>query len=218
MPDDDSSEFAVNMRTPPGYSLAHTDEIVAQIEDRLRTIPEVRDLFTTVGDTNGDDRVTVAQVDAKLFPLDQRHRSQEVVMADARKLMDAFPALRVSVDAIKPWEQGGYREVAVEYDMRGPDLETLRVYADNLMKRLRTNSRHRRSRLELRRRAAGAPGQHRSRQVGGPGRVGRRYRADDAHDGAGRRRSRAFARARIPTTCACSWPTRIATIRSWSRA
>ena len=137
MPDDDSSEFAVSIRTPPGYSLAHTDQIVAQIEDRLRTIPEVRDLFTTVGDTNGDDRVTVAEVDAKLFPLDQRRRSQELVMADARKLMDAFPALRVSVDAVKPWEQSGYRDVAVEYDMRGPDLDTLRTYADGLMTRLR---------------------------------------------------------------------------------
>jgi len=137
MPDDDSSEFAVNVRTPPGYSLAHTDAVVAQIEARLRTIPEIRDLFTTVGDTNGDDRVTVAQVDAKLFPLNQRRRSQEMVMADARKVMDVFPALKISVDPIKPWEQGGYREVAVEYDMRGPDLEALRGYADNLMARLR---------------------------------------------------------------------------------
>ncbi|HEY9158324.1 efflux RND transporter permease subunit [Candidatus Binatus sp.] len=136
LPDDDSSEFAVNIRTQPGYSLAHTDQIVAQIEDRLRTIPEVRDLFTTVGDTNGDDRVTVAEVDAKLFPLGQRRRSQELVMADARKLMDAFPALRVSVDSIKPWEEGGYHEMAVEYAMRGPDLETLRTYADSLMTRL----------------------------------------------------------------------------------
>ena len=137
MPDDDSSEFAVNIRTPPGYSLAHTDQLVAQIEDRVRSIPEVRDLFTTVGDTSGDDRVTVAQVNAKLLPLGQRRRSQELVMADARKLMDAFPALRISVDPIKPWEQGGYREVAVEYAMRGPDLEALRGYADNLMARLR---------------------------------------------------------------------------------
>ena len=137
MPDDDSSEFAVNIRTPPGYSLAHTDAVVAKIEERLRTIPEIRDLFTTVGDTNGDDRVTVAQVDAKLSDLNQRHRSQELIMADARKLMDVFPALRISVDPIKPWEQGGNREVAVEYSMRGPDLEALRGYADNLMARLR---------------------------------------------------------------------------------
>ncbi|MDO8432663.1 MAG: efflux RND transporter permease subunit [Candidatus Binatus sp.] len=137
MPDDDSGEFAVNVRTPPGYSLAHTDGIVAQIEDRLRTIPEVRDLFTTVGATNGEDRVTVAQVVAKLFPLDQRKRSQEDIMASARKLLNDFPALRISVDPIKPWEQGGYREVAVEYDMRGPDLETLKTYASTLMARLR---------------------------------------------------------------------------------
>ncbi len=137
MPDDDSSEFAVNVRTPPGYSLVHTDAIVAQLEDRLRTLPEVRDLFTTVGDTNGDDRVTVAQVVAKLFPLGQRKRSQEDVMAAARKLLDDFPAMRISVDPIKPWEQGGYREVAVEYDMRGPDLETLKSYAGTLMALLR---------------------------------------------------------------------------------
>ncbi|MDB5107505.1 MAG: transporter [Candidatus Binatus sp.] len=137
MPDDDSSEFAVNVRTPPGYSLAHTDAVTAQIETRLRTIPEIRDLFTTVGDTNGDDRVTVAQVVAKLFPLSERHRSQEDVMADARRILDIFPALRISVDPIKPWEQGGYREVAVEYDMRGPDLATLKGYAESLMARLK---------------------------------------------------------------------------------
>jgi hydrophobic/amphiphilic exporter-1 (mainly G- bacteria), HAE1 family len=137
MPDDDSGEFAVNIRTPPGYSLAHTDEIVAQIEDRLHAIPEVRDIFTTVGDTNGDDRVTVAQVVAKLAPLNERKRSQEQIMADARARLNVFPALRISVDAIKPWEQGGYREVAVEYDMRGPDLDLLRDYADKLMARLK---------------------------------------------------------------------------------
>ena len=59
-------------------------------------------------------------------------------MADARKLMDAFPALRVSVNAVKPWEQSGYRDVAVDIVLRGPDLDTLRTYADGLMTRLRT--------------------------------------------------------------------------------
>jgi HAE1 family hydrophobic/amphiphilic exporter-1 len=137
MPDDDSGEFAVNVRTPPGYSLAHTDAVTAQIEDRLRKIPEVKDLFVTVGDTNGDGLVTVSQIVAKLFPLGQRHRTQEVIMDDARRRLDGFPALRLSVDAIKPWEQGGYREVAVEYDMRGPDLDVLRNYAKELMARLK---------------------------------------------------------------------------------
>jgi len=137
MPDDDSSEFVVNIKTPPGYSLVHTDSVVRQIEARLRTIPEVRHLFTTVGDTNGSDSVTVAQVAAKLAPLSERRKSQEQVMDDARGLLHDFPALRLSIDPVKPWEQGGYREVDVEYDLRGPDLEKLKGYADRLGAELR---------------------------------------------------------------------------------
>jgi HAE1 family hydrophobic/amphiphilic exporter-1 len=138
MADDDSGEFAVNVRTPPGYSLAHTNDVVAKIEDRLRTIPEVRDLFTTVGDTNGDDRVTVAQIVAKLLPLEQRRRSQEMIMAQARTRVADFPALRVSVDAIRDYGESGFREAAIEYDVRGPDLDVLRNYSDTLMSRLRS--------------------------------------------------------------------------------
>ncbi len=128
MPDDDSGEFAINIRTQPGYSIAHTDSVVAQIEQSIRTIPEVRHLFTTVGDTNGGGRVTVAQVIVKLTPSNQRRRSEEQVMVDARRLVSKFPALRISVDTIKPWEQGGFREVAVEYDIRGPELEKIQQY------------------------------------------------------------------------------------------
>jgi HAE1 family hydrophobic/amphiphilic exporter-1 len=138
MPDDDSSEFAINIKTPPGYSLLHTDEVVHQIENRIRTIPEVRHLFTTVGDTNGDDRVTIAQIVVKLAPLNQRSRAEAQVMVTARSMLTDFPALRMSVDAIKPWEQSGMRDVDVEYDVQGPDLEKLQVIAKGLEKEIRT--------------------------------------------------------------------------------
>jgi hydrophobic/amphiphilic exporter-1 (mainly G- bacteria), HAE1 family len=138
MPDDDTSEFAVNIKTPPGYSLLHTDSVVRQIEARLRTIPEVRHLFTTVGDTNGSDSVTKAQVVAKLAPINERWRSQEAVMAQARGLLREFPALRLSIDAVKPWEQNGYREADVEYDLRGSDLGVIKTYADRLSAQLKS--------------------------------------------------------------------------------
>ena len=137
MPDDDTSEFAVNIKTPPGYSLLHTDSVVRQIEARLRTIPEVRHLFTTVGDTNGSDSVTKAQVVAKLAPINERWRSQEAVMGQARGLLREFPALRLSIDAVKPWEQNGYREADVEYDLRGSDLEVIKTYSDRLSAELK---------------------------------------------------------------------------------
>ncbi|HVN30128.1 MAG TPA: efflux RND transporter permease subunit, partial [Candidatus Binataceae bacterium] len=127
MPPEDSSEFAINLRTPPGYSLDHTDAVVRAMEARVRTIPEVRHIFTTVGDTTGADNVTVAQIVAKLTPVNQRHRSQQQVMADARRMISDFPAMRISVDDIKPWEQGGFREADVEYDVRGPDLDKLQA-------------------------------------------------------------------------------------------
>ncbi|HXW84078.1 MAG TPA: efflux RND transporter permease subunit [Candidatus Binataceae bacterium] len=138
MPDDDSSEFAINLQTPPGYSLAHTDEVVRQIEARMRRLPETRHIFTTVGDTNGDDRVTVAQVVVKLAPLNERRRTQEQVMSAARGLLTDFPALRTSVDAIKPWEQNGLRDVDVEYDIQGPDLDRLQYLSNEVRKQVQT--------------------------------------------------------------------------------
>jgi hydrophobic/amphiphilic exporter-1 (mainly G- bacteria), HAE1 family len=127
MPPEDSSEFAINIRTPPGYSIEHTDAVVHQMEKRVGTIAEVRHIFTTVGDTSGADNVTVAQIVVKLSPVNERRRSQQKVMEDARKLVSGFPAMRVSVDDIKPWEQGGFREVDVEYDVRGSDLDKLQA-------------------------------------------------------------------------------------------
>jgi multidrug efflux pump subunit AcrB len=137
MPPEDSSEFAVNVRTPPGYSLEHTDGVVRALEARLRGIKEVRHLFTTVGDTSGGDNVTIAQIVVKLAPVTKRRRTQQQVMAEARAMLQDFPALRISVDEIKPWEQGGFREVDVEYDVRGPDLDKLQQIVGALRKKLR---------------------------------------------------------------------------------
>jgi HAE1 family hydrophobic/amphiphilic exporter-1 len=137
MPPEDSSEFAINLRTPPGYSLDHTDAVVREMEARVRKIPEVRHLFTTVGDTTGADNVTIAQIVVKLSPLGERRRTQQDVMDDARKLIADFPAMRISVDDIKPWEQGGFREADVEYDVRGPDLDKLQQIVGQLRSRMK---------------------------------------------------------------------------------
>jgi hydrophobic/amphiphilic exporter-1 (mainly G- bacteria), HAE1 family len=137
MPPEDSSEFAINLRTPPGYSLEHTDAVVRAMEAKVRAIPEVTHMFTTVGDTTGADNVTIAQIVAKLTPVNQRPRSQQEVMADARRMVAGFPAMRVSVDDIKPWEQGGFREADVEYDVRGPDLDKLQTIIAQLREKMK---------------------------------------------------------------------------------
>jgi len=136
MPDDDSSEFAAQIKAPPGYSLERMDEVVRQVEARLRTVPEVRHLLTLVGDISGAGRVTQAQIVAKLAPLDERKRTQNEIMADARQLLSGFPALRLSIEAVKPWDQGFFRNVDLTYEVRGPDLDTLHSYSSRLQKEI----------------------------------------------------------------------------------
>jgi len=48
VPDDDQSEFSVNLRLPAGTSFARTEEYLADIERNLRQLPEVDLVFANV--------------------------------------------------------------------------------------------------------------------------------------------------------------------------
>ena len=50
IPHDDQSEFEVTVKTPEGYSLQRTDETLRGLEARLRELPHVTHLLTTIGD------------------------------------------------------------------------------------------------------------------------------------------------------------------------
>ena len=118
MPDDDSSEFAVNVRTPPGYSLAHIDQIVAQIEERLRTIPEIRDLFNPVavaGLTIPSSRVGQVRLDnvatlthgTGLVQIDRQERMRNIAivfnLAPGVAMNKVMDAVTREVDQIQSW-------------------------------------------------------------------------------------------------------------------
>ena len=69
-------EFAVESARRPAIRWRIPTKWCARSKPRLRGIPEVRHLLTTVGDTTGDERVTVAEIVAILAPIGQRSRSQ----------------------------------------------------------------------------------------------------------------------------------------------
>lgn len=49
VPDEDTGLVMVNITTPPGSSVAHTDEVMKQIEQRIDSIPEIEIHSETVG-------------------------------------------------------------------------------------------------------------------------------------------------------------------------
>lgn len=133
---DDTGEFEVNIKTPPGYSLAQTDAAVRQIEEEIWQLPGVANQLSLIGDTVGET-VTRAKLVIKLAAYDEREMTQQQIMALARERTTTFPNLRVSVDRILPVSGGGVQSVDIAYNLRGPDLFTLQDYADQVKARMK---------------------------------------------------------------------------------
>ncbi|HWP34832.1 MAG TPA: efflux RND transporter permease subunit [Thermodesulfobacteriota bacterium] len=136
--DDDNSEFEVTVEAPPGASLAATDAILQRLEARLREIPEVRHLFTTIGVRGqAQTSVTDGNIWVGLAPLSERTRSQQAIMREARQRLRAeFPDLRLGVQQVSLVSGGGFRQTPFNLVIRGPEFERLDAYAQALVRRL----------------------------------------------------------------------------------
>ncbi len=131
MAQDDRGEFEINIKTPPGYSLAQTDAVTQEIEREIRPLPGVAHLLSLVGSSVGES-VTRASIVVKLEEYEHRTISQQEVMTLAREKVKAFKQLRVSVDNILPVSGGGVQNVDISYNVRGPDLHVLQGLTDKL--------------------------------------------------------------------------------------
>src|SRR5205809_590398 len=138
LPQDDQSEFEIDIQTPGGFTLAESSRIFGEIEHHVRSLRGVTDVLTTIGDQTGrvkpgEGDVTTGSIYVRLKDLRERPFSQFDVMADARWLMRQYPDLRTAVQGINPLASGGQRLSDLELNLRGPDLDKLEEYADRLM-------------------------------------------------------------------------------------
>jgi HAE1 family hydrophobic/amphiphilic exporter-1 len=137
VPRDDQSEFEVVITLPEGYSLERADEAFAEIEGRLRGLRGVTHTFTIIGDTTG--RVTKGQGDvttgtiyARLIDLRERDYTQFEVMSDARQILKDYPDLRVAVQDVQAFQATAFRQVMVDLNLRGPDMDRLQQYSKEI--------------------------------------------------------------------------------------
>lgn len=142
LPQDDQSEFEVIVQTPEGYSLARTDATMRQLEAKLRELPHVEHLLTTIGDASGTLRagegpVTEGSIYVQLSDLRTRSISQFNLMQRAREILGTFPDLRASVQNVNLFMGGGQRYTEIEIDLTGPSLAKLEEYSQRLMAGMR---------------------------------------------------------------------------------
>jgi HAE1 family hydrophobic/amphiphilic exporter-1 len=137
VPRDDQSEFEVAVTLPEGYSLSRADEVLTEIDRRVRTLRGVTHTFLVVGDTTGrvakgTGDVTTATLYARMIDLRQRDYSQFQVMADARKMLEDYPDLRAAVQTVEAIQASGFKQVDVDLNLCGPDMEKLKEYGDSV--------------------------------------------------------------------------------------
>ena len=137
LPVDDQSQYEISARAPEGSSLAETSLKLERIASEIRKQPGVTDTLVTVG--GGDQGVVNnGTIYVKLTEIEDRDRSQEAMMSDARELLKSYPELRTGVQQVQAFSGGGFRNANVQFMIAGPDLKQLEVYSAKVLERMRT--------------------------------------------------------------------------------
>ena len=92
MPDDDQSEFSVNLRLPRGTSFERTLEYVTPIEGELRKAlgDNLAAMMTSIQNGSGNYSI-------QLTPIEEREQSQQQLMQVARRTLSKYRNARTSV-------------------------------------------------------------------------------------------------------------------------
>jgi HAE1 family hydrophobic/amphiphilic exporter-1 len=125
VPPEDRAEFEINIELPVGSSLDLTTRFVETVANDLRkNAPGVSGTFVTVG--GGEQgQVNQAKVAVKLVPRKQRAFHQNDAMAWIRERYSDVGSVVFSVAPINAVSGGGFRSQAIQFNVRGRDLDEL---------------------------------------------------------------------------------------------
>jgi HAE1 family hydrophobic/amphiphilic exporter-1 len=153
--DIDEAEFNIRVTAPEGTSVDAMDEAMVAIEQDVRATPGVRDVLATTGGgfigqvNQGSFYVRIAPHEERLWSFSRmledtlRGRPQDAwkgnyTQSDVSTAIDArlkrFKDLRIAVSNFQSINIGG-GPFDVEYVIRGPELESLNRFGEELRKR-----------------------------------------------------------------------------------
>jgi len=138
VPPQDQSLFLLNLQAPVGTSVTEADHIFKQAEDYLHTLPEVADLYTTIGNYNGNDIVNAGNIYVTLVPAKQRKFSQHQLMNKVRDGVEKMlPNCIVFIQDLSLTGFSASRGYPIEFTVEGPEWNQVVEYYHTLAKALR---------------------------------------------------------------------------------
>jgi HAE1 family hydrophobic/amphiphilic exporter-1 len=118
VPEMDTSEFRIDIETPPGSNLAYTQLKAQEVSRIARVRPEVAYVYTAVGGQG--DAVDEGVIFVKLEPKSERERTQQEIVADIRSDLGRLGGVTSSISTgFNPGEK------QIQLQVRGPDATEL---------------------------------------------------------------------------------------------
>ena len=137
VPDDDQSEFSVNVKLPSGTSYPRTEEYTAEMERDLKRLPGIELIFANVNAGNANFYVG-------LKPLEERSISQQDIIRRARTALAKYKAARTRITggtdisgASATGGGGSGYGSRLQALIQGPDLDQLQLYTTELIAKVK---------------------------------------------------------------------------------
>lgn len=135
-PAQDEGQFNVQVETPLGSSIDRTSRILEEVEQRLRNLPYVTNLYSTIG-AGQEGRVNYGMILVQLPDKSERPMSQHEIMGLARESVEDLTHSKISIEYIPRVSGGGFRSAPLQYNVRGPDIAKLEETALEISRRMR---------------------------------------------------------------------------------
>ncbi len=155
----DEAEFEVNINAPEGTNLSSMNEGMLAIEKEILATPGVRMVLAGVGGgfiggvNSGSAYVRIAPHEERTLsfgrvwtelkkgnPLNafKGNYTQQDVMSEVRRRLQKYSPLRAGIRNAQSFNFGAGGRFDIDFVFRGPEIEALSEYADELVKRTQT--------------------------------------------------------------------------------
>ncbi len=144
MPSMDTGEIAINIDMDKGSTIENTDEVSSEVEERLRSIPEVELIFASVGSSSvmlmgsGSD-TDVSTMYVKLCPRSERDQDVNEMTEEMRQLLSDIPGAKIEVSVNDSSMMSGSSS-AITIQVTGDDLEVLKELSTEIAEVVRNVS------------------------------------------------------------------------------
>lgn len=123
VPESDESSFSITVKTPLGSSLEYTDSRMKMVEAVVASHKdEVASYFATIG-SGSRGQVNQGNVNVRLKPKEQRSKSQQALIKELKKELDAIPGVRAIPTGASVVR--GQRSEKLQFNLTGSNLQEI---------------------------------------------------------------------------------------------